>query len=98
MIPADDIYICLENPTNDQRFSSTHALPAYSGLVDFAVDWLGEDRIVWGGHLESRSYANEISKVVDADLTDEQQFKIFGANLRRYAGRILRRKGYTFRP
>lgn len=68
----------------------------WSGAVDFAVDWLGADRIVWGGHLESRCYANEISKVLDADLTDEQRLKVFGANLRDYAGPILREKGYAF--
>lgn len=66
----------------------------YSGAVDLAVNELGADRIVWGGHLSSRSYATELSKIYDGDLTDAQRFKILGANLREYAKPIVQRKGY----
>lgn len=68
----------------------------WSGAVDFAVKELGAERIVWGGHLPTRAYANELSKVYDADLTDAQRQLILGANLRTIAGPILRRKGYAF--
>lgn len=70
----------------------------WSGAVDLAVNELGADRIVWGGHLPSRSYSNELSKVYDADLTDEQRYRILGANLREYALPIARRKGYDIDP
>lgn len=66
-----------------------------SGAVDFAVKELGAERLVWGGHLPSRSYANELSKVYDADLTDMQRRKVFGENLRKIAYPILKDKGYS---
>lgn len=66
----------------------------HSGEVDHAVRELGTDRIVWGGHGPSRSYATELSKVLDADLTRAQQMQIFGGNARRLAEKIFRAKGY----
>jgi len=70
----------------------------HSGAVDHAVRELGIDRIVWGGHGPSRSYATELSKVLDADLTDTQQAQIFGGNARRLAQPIFARKGYRMSP
>lgn len=66
----------------------------HSGSVDYAVRELTADRIVWGGHGPSRSFSTELSKVLDADLTQEQRMKIFGGNLRRIAAPIFRKKGY----
>lgn len=68
--------------------------PPWSGMADYALDWVGEDRLIWGGHITSRSYANEMSKILDADLTDEQQMKALGGNLRRIAVPIMERKGH----
>jgi predicted TIM-barrel fold metal-dependent hydrolase len=68
--------------------------PPWSGMVDYAHNWLGEDRLVWGGHITSRSYSNELSKVFDADLNDRQRKKVLGENLRRIAVPIMQRKGY----
>jgi predicted TIM-barrel fold metal-dependent hydrolase len=65
----------------------------HSGSVDLAVKELGADRIVWGGHGPSRSYATEIGKVLDADLSRSDQVKIFGGNFRWLAAPIFRRKG-----
>jgi predicted TIM-barrel fold metal-dependent hydrolase len=65
----------------------------HSGSVDFAVKELGVDRIVWGGHGPSRSYATEFGKVLDADLSRADRMKIFGGNFRRLAAPIFRRKG-----
>lgn len=67
---------------------------SHSGQVDHAVGELGVDRIVWGGHGPTRSYATELSKVLDADLTHAQRMQIFGGNIRRLAGPIFRQKGY----
>lgn len=67
----------------------------HSGSVDFAVRELGADRIVWGGHILSRSYSNEMSKIFDADITEAQRKSIFGGNLRRILAPILRKKGRT---
>lgn len=66
----------------------------HSGAVDLAVRELGAERIVWGGHGPSRSFATELSKVLDADLTSAQRMQIFGGNLRRLAARIFREKGF----
>jgi predicted TIM-barrel fold metal-dependent hydrolase len=65
----------------------------HSGQVDFTVGELGVSRLIWGGHGPSRSYSTELSKVLDGDLTRDQQMAIFGGNLRRLAGPIFRQKG-----
>jgi len=68
---------------------------SHSGAVDYAVKHLGAHRITWGGHGPSRSYATELSKVLDADLTHEQRLLIFGGNYRRLAEKIFRQKGLS---
>jgi uncharacterized protein len=65
----------------------------HSGEVDYAVSELGVDRIVWGGHGPSRSYATELGKVLDSDLSHADRMKVFGGNFRRLAAPIFRRKG-----
>ena len=65
----------------------------HSGSVDYAVKELGADRIVWGGHGPSRSYATELGKVLDADLARADRMKVFGANFRQLAAPIFKRKG-----
>jgi len=70
----------------------------HSGAVDHAGRELGAERIVWGGHGPTRSYATELSKVLDADLTDAQRRLIFGGNARRLAEKIFARKGYPMSP
>jgi predicted TIM-barrel fold metal-dependent hydrolase len=64
----------------------------HSGSVDLAVKELGVDRIVWGGHGPSRSYATELGKVLDADLSHADRMKIFGGNFRKLAAPIFRKK------
>lgn len=68
--------------------------PSWSGMVDYGVNWLGADRLVWGGHGESRSYSTEMSKVFDSDLDFEEMQKVFGENVRRIAVPIMQEKGY----
>jgi predicted TIM-barrel fold metal-dependent hydrolase len=70
----------------------------HSGQVDYTVARLGADRLVWGGHGPSRSYATELSKVLDADLGDAQRRQVLGGNLRRVAAPLFRRKGYPLGP
>lgn len=64
----------------------------HSGSVELAVRELGVDRVVWGGHGPSRSYATELGKVLDADLSRADRMKIFGGNFRKMAAAIFRRK------
>ena len=66
----------------------------HSGQVDYTVREVGVSRLIWGGHGPSRSYSTELSKVLDADLTDDQRLQVFGGNLRRLAAPIFRQKGY----
>lgn len=65
----------------------------HSGQVDYAIAELGADRIVWGGHGPSRSYATELGKVLDAAISHRDRMKVFGENYRRIAARIFRAKG-----
>lgn len=65
----------------------------HSGSVDYAVNLLGVDRLVWGGHGPSRSYSTELSKVLDASISDSDRKKIFGGNYRRIAKSIFQNKG-----
>lgn len=65
----------------------------HSGMVEYAIRQLGVDRLVWGGHGPSRSYATEVGKVLDADISRADRMKIFGGNFRKYAAAIFRKKG-----
>jgi predicted TIM-barrel fold metal-dependent hydrolase len=67
----------------------------HSGQVDYTMQQVGVERLIWGGHGPSRSYSTEISKVLDADLTPTERLQIFGGNLRRIAAPIFGRKGYN---
>ncbi|HEX8041045.1 MAG TPA: amidohydrolase family protein [Chryseosolibacter sp.] len=68
-----------------------------SGCVDYAVNELGAHRIVWGGHGPSRSFATELSKVLDASLSRADRMKVFGGNYRRLAAAIFKRKGIAIK-
>ena len=70
----------------------------HSGMVEYAINELGVDRLVWGGHGPSRSYATELGKVLDADISKADRMKIFGANLRRITASIFRKKGIEIEP
>jgi predicted TIM-barrel fold metal-dependent hydrolase len=67
----------------------------HSGQVDYTAGEVGVSRLIWGGHGPSRSYSTELSKVLDADLTHDERLQVFGGNLRRIAGPIFRKKGYS---
>ena len=65
----------------------------HSGMVEYAVRELGVDRLVWGGHGPSRSYATELGKILDADISRADRMKILGGNYRKYAAPIFKAKG-----
>lgn len=69
----------------------------HSGQVDYAVNELGVDRILWGAHGPGRSLATELSKVFDADLGRPERAKILGGNYRRMVEKIFRKKGYPIK-
>lgn len=70
----------------------------HSGAVDYAVNEIGADRIVWGGHGPGRSFSTELSKVLDASITHADRRKILGGNYRRMAASIFRAKDIEVEP
>lgn len=79
-------------PYENVLFEFSGADP-HSGSVDYAVNLLGADRIVWGGHGPSRSYSTELSKVLDASISTAERMKIFGENYRKLSKKIFDKKG-----
>jgi uncharacterized protein len=65
----------------------------HSGSADYAVNELGAERLVWGGHGPSRSFSTELSKVLEASVSHDDKMKIFGRNYRRIAENIFRARG-----
>ncbi|MEO2014734.1 MAG: amidohydrolase family protein [Fuerstiella sp.] len=69
--------------------AETSGFDATAGFIDMAVRELGVDRIVFGSHLPSRALGTELSKVLNADISDAARKKILGTNLRRLLAPIL---------
>ena len=65
-----------------------------AGFIEMAVRELGAARIIYGGHLPSRSLGTELGKVLGADISDADRRLILGGNLRRLLRPILTRKGF----
>ena len=64
----------------------TSGFDATAGFIEMAVREIGEDRIVFGSHLPTRSLGTELTKVTAAEITEEAKSKILGANYRRLLG------------
>ena len=67
----------------------TSGFDATAGFIEMAVRELGEDRIVFGSHLPSRSLGTELGKIVGAEISEEAGKKILGGNYRK----LLRETG-----
>jgi len=61
----------------------TSGFDATAGFIEMAVRETGEDRIVFGSHLPSRSLGTELTKVTAAEIPEEAKGKILGGNFRR---------------
>ncbi|MDZ4287609.1 MAG: amidohydrolase family protein [Prosthecobacter sp.] len=66
-----------------------------AGFVEMAVRELGASRIVFGGHLPTRGYGNEMGKTLAADIPPDAKKQILGGNLRRLLTPILKAKGIS---
>jgi predicted TIM-barrel fold metal-dependent hydrolase len=55
-------------------------------IINYALDMVGEDRIVFGMDFPAYNPGPEISKVRDADITEAQKQKIMGGNAARLLG------------
>lgn len=60
-----------------------------AGFIEMAVRELGAERIIFGSHLPSRSLGTEVSKVIGADISDQDRRLIFGENYRKLLKPIL---------
>jgi hypothetical protein len=65
-----------------------------AGITEVAVRELGAERVIYGSDCGGRSFASQISKVLDADIPDSAKELILGGNLRRLLGPMLEMKGY----
>ena len=63
-----------------------------------AVRELGAERIIFGGHLPSRSYGTELSKVLGSSISREEKKLILGENLRNLLRPVLEGKGISIDP
>ncbi|MEZ6089977.1 MAG: amidohydrolase family protein [Pirellulaceae bacterium] len=61
----------------------TSGFDATAGFIEMAVRDLGASRIIFGSHLPSRSLGTELSKVIAAEISEEDKRSILSANFRR---------------
>lgn len=64
----------------------TSGFDATAGFLEMAIREVGEDRIVFGSHLPSRSLGTELTKVTSVEISEEAKRKILGGNFRRLLG------------
>jgi len=64
----------------------TSGFDATAGFMEMAAREVGEDRILFGSHLPSRSLGTELTKVTAAAITEGAKKKILGGNFRRLLG------------
>lgn len=69
-----------------------------AGYIEMAVRELGAERIVYGGHYPGRSFGTELSKVLGANIAENDRQLIFGENFRRLLAPIFRRQGRSLAP
>ncbi len=73
--------------------AETSGFDPTAGFVDMTVRELGADRVIFGSHAPSRSLGTELSKVLAAQISDDDKRRIMGGNFRRLLKPIMRRKG-----
>lgn len=63
-----------------------------SGFVDMAVRELGDRRVIWGSDAPGRSFASQLAKVYEADLSEQARRNILRDNYRNQVMRALAHK------
>jgi predicted TIM-barrel fold metal-dependent hydrolase len=64
-----------------------------NGFVEMAVRELGAQRVLYGSDSNGRSFSSQLSKVLDAEITEEEKQLILRDNLRNLLLPILTAKG-----
>lgn len=70
----------------------TSGFDATAGFIETAVREVGARRIIFGSHLPSRSLGTELSKVIAAEIGEDEKRLILGENYRRLLGPIMQSK------
>lgn len=60
-----------------------------AGFVDMAVRELGDRRVIWGSDAGGRSFASQLAKVYEADLSEVVRQRIFRDNFKEQVDRAL---------
>jgi len=60
------------------------------GMIEYAVEAIGHQRLVWGSDFSMYPFELGLSKLMDSHLTPEQKDAILGANALRLLGLVLR--------
>jgi uncharacterized protein len=63
-----------------------------AGYIDMAVRELGDQRIIWGSDAPGRSFASQLAKVYEAELSTTARRRILAGNYRRQVERALAHK------
>jgi predicted TIM-barrel fold metal-dependent hydrolase len=64
-----------------------------AGITEMAVRELGAERVLFGSDAGGRSFASQLAKVRNANISDEAKKLIFADNLKRLLSPILKAKG-----
>jgi len=64
-----------------------------AGMVELAVRELGAERVLYGSDAPGRSFSSQLAKVAGAEVTERERELIYGRNLQRWLGPILKEKG-----
>jgi len=67
-------------------FLDTTGCSNFYRIINYAIDTVGEDRVVFGMDFPAYNPGPEIAKVKEADISDEQKRKIMGGNAARILG------------
>ncbi len=77
---VEDVADC-QNVSIDTSGSQPEA-----GLVEYAVERIGAERIVYGSDAPCRTFGAQLAKIREADITESQRRLIFSENARRLLG------------
>ncbi|MDG2013167.1 MAG: amidohydrolase family protein [Pirellulaceae bacterium] len=67
-----------------------------AGFLEMAVRELGADRVIYGSDIGGRSFASQLAKVREAEISVDAKRLVLGQNLKRMLSGILNEKGVRF--
>jgi hypothetical protein len=64
-------------------YVDTSGAQPFSGAIEFAVDYLGADRILYGSDAHYRDFTAQLGRIYGANITDEEREKILYSNAKK---------------